>query len=1012
MLIFAYQSTHLTEITSSVQFENNDGVKKKFNVFKLPTWISRALKFDLSNNDYCVFYTKISEFSYLNNFYKVVQDCQRAIGRYVYYSIERFTKTNTNDEFLFDLQFCDNKDYYWKSPNGSQLSSEIDKLILITVFIIYQKSKPSIRMLDYFLTEVNRFYEIEKKKLLNKHDAINSMLKFVNLLSLNRGDVHQETNVSYGAQTLVITCFLGCIDSDSYLQHSQNQTLSQEFIKYLLEYLYSKDDLSSKMREYEMVLPCFLRGVEYCLYACISSEKLVGYLIPLIRYANYFPDFKMEVTILKFIEKSYLINGSYITQNKKTFENQLKSYEQIEQNNIFSTLLDLCEDFEGVFSLIDNFLEVLGENQVQITMTTKQDNLIKNRLLKYQKKTTGLKLQLYKFLKYEKCFDKDKVAILVYFFQNIDDKQIQLVILVKLNDLKMNDSLQLKKICTKLSENIKKYYLADLLSIIQEICRIESNEQFVLECKTKFKEEILDRIEFDPDFHSEKILNSYLRFLKNRSIFKFGCLKEFNKYIRPKLRSFGELMFFFENLIIEQYDCCESNELKLIINSVWPCIIKEQHINYVAILFKKIQNKIDDKMFVNELFESYLQILSKGINFSKFISLANFDIFLTPDFEDAFIKVLKKDHLDNIKNKKIYEIVEFIKDFFTKLNNIQSNSLKRKLIVNVFSMPTNNDDEWIKSVKDLIIYNPDRNHFLFILLDYSLIYNEIRSLPFINPLKKNICILFDEIELRNLNLKDVEALEKLIKQPYEDKINIVKDYARMCFDIRNLPDVKTAIINCVYTTNNIISKLTSAKDFVDFLKKFEFDVNQFEDPILRMLECKDTHTVNQIEMPLNGEILSSMAEFYQNVKRSSVFEHMFKNNYKIFKEINEESLNQMRDLFLSVYKNLGEKLERRDELDIKFFKEWFSQLKSKEQIRAEIDVLKSFVKIEIDLEDFLISSLFNISKMKSLKDLIENVINCFAIFGVNNGDIKKTTQNYYKISEQENFKILQLNQVI
>ena len=475
----------------------------------------------------------------------------------------------------------------------------------------------------------------------------------------------------------------------------------------------------------------------------------------------------------------------------------------------------------------------------------------------------------------------------------------------------------------------------------------------------------------------------------------------------------NEARFYIEELLLEQFDVfLEKDAFIKVFNECLSYFRLGDSTNLNSI-FDKMKQKIKDSETLDLISTNFFLNLNKHLKFDEFLKLSYVQhLFPSEEFERSFIFILKENHLTKFKQQTLNIFLNFIKEFIANLDQVHSQNLKTNLIVNIFSIADIFSNELDSSIKHLIIHNPNKDSFIFMLLDYSLRvqYKPLNRLLFLAKIKNKVCSVFEDIEKKNILMDDVEALKSIIESDH--KMEIVRLYARMCFSEINLPNVQISIVNCVQFVDDNIEKINLAKDLVDFLKSFQFNMIEYESPLLEIVNKKYTAPVKFLQLPVNNKELISMAEFYSKAKESNVFQNAFTNNYKRFEKIDAESLFEMKQFFITFYQDFARDIFNIKEIENKFFNMKFSQMKSKKEISSEVNLLKEFIIIDTNLEAFMVDSLLNMSRLPRLKSFVQKLYNCFSIFELKSGELNQLLDAFNGIAKEDTFKICDLNEVL
>ena len=403
------------------------------------------------------------------------------------------------DLFVFDLTTLNDLDVFFldeKEANhlkAFQIEKETDKIILMFIFVIYQKTKPRLKIFNNLLIDIQQAYSNRLERTFKNFESIRYLITFINIF-------YKSENQKYLSNSLTImcTCLLGCIEV--YIQ--QNVTLPSELIIDLIDCL-SSNRLDT-VYEFKHISSFFLNGLSCSLIFCIMDKDLVGYFIPLLHSIINLPDFQLESKIDKFCDARVFITGSFLTQPRKHgMKILLEKYSTLDQLKIFGISLDLCVDLEGIFGFIEIFSTFLDENEIRDALDSRKTKLLNNRVFKETVKPIGLKNQYNELLTHKNYFQAEYTSIIVYFIEKVEENSFQIQLIKELNIENVSEVSLWTKVVNKITNNINKYSIHELVELIEQFANVCSSHEYFEKVKLGFKNEILSKIQADPDIHSD-----------------------------------------------------------------------------------------------------------------------------------------------------------------------------------------------------------------------------------------------------------------------------------------------------------------------------------------------------------------------------------------------------------------------------------------------------------------------------------------------------------------------------
>ncbi len=153
----------------------------------------------------------------------------------------------------------------------------------------------------------------------------------------------------------------------------------------------------------------------------------------------------------------------------------------------------------------------------------------------------------------------------------------------------------------------------------------------------------------------------------------------------------------------------------------------------------------------------------KDDNVDLLINLINYSqLYLNEKYEETYINFVKEKLFDEPKNRDRKEIKSLIDKILIIIRIDHSKSkLKEKMLATIFAYASNYD-ETTTSIKDLLFFKPNRDHFLYRIITYSNSYPDLNDALIVSNLKLNICNVIENVLLRRkLLAKVILEMKKL-----------------------------------------------------------------------------------------------------------------------------------------------------------------------------------------------------------------------------------------------------------
>lgn len=644
-LIFPYNIANNPDIVINFK-ETNREEKIAFARFNIPTEF--VFFNDSKKANLCLFYICLNKNDCLNKTFKIDQKVEKMSGWCNYYTTEKKTKPNYDDEFLFDIKFERNEKYLLnKDPEGIPLE-KLDQIKMFLIFLVSQKEKNLFKMTQYFLNDFEkRFYLLKQnskqKLVLNTKDDVDSFLEYITRIYVAQIKTSQTDQTITGCFLI----FLGLISNEGF-KNCQKNKLGSILIDVIVEFFKSKEGatIMQEIFNSNTMIKYFKKGLVYAFSVCCFSNDSVGYLIPFIISLMELKDVNLSEKIV-VNESTYLeLIGFPLTPGKwqiiRTSMIDLLFLYYIER--VAPVLLEI---FRFSLANLIEFIEVILENDpnFEINILLSENKQIILDIISYNKTNSREEFEKFQnFNRSTKIFKDFTKEIYIHFIKNGLDSDLTLELLDK---EELNSDTTANEVWKSISQilNDKMYFFN-----LDQLVSLSQKAQLVTKLKGETSKEaqvandlirrrIIEKLKlksFSDDTEKE-ILKKYLN---NRVIFPNGCLTYLEDNVFKKLskqEDFRLEIRFILEIVLEQFDCCDKNHAEALIKQLFASTLK----------YKFADNSV--------LGQRVIETLNKIRMKNEELSLSLFKDFLEYFFQihGNKIKILKT-LLFNLPNKRFF----------------------------------------------------------------------------------------------------------------------------------------------------------------------------------------------------------------------------------------------------------------------------------------------------------------------------------------------------------------------
>lgn len=1005
-LILPYETQNQKELTIRFKHEHVDleipDESIIFNKFNVPDEYEYFFK---DFKSYCIFYLDISKFEYYKKECYIEQECIRPINSKAHYFSNNLYLTNDDDEFLFDMQFKNNHEYFiYKQPNGSSIKKKINEITINLIFLLSEKIvKNRFKMCNYFLAD---FEKKKFKEFAFKDDNINNYLKYISELFKQQQRIKVKSSINNDDFICLLCIFLGLIPNEKF-GNSRRENLERSIIESIINVM-KQDETTLNFRnipDLNLIEKYFSNGLQYIFYCCLSNQS-IDLLTFFISNSMSFMNSAADIVLGKKFEKE-----SFVT-NKQLIQSQIKNL--VESKNkfkYFTVLLKLCADLKDFLTLN----ELIVENNLDIKkfLNYHKDFISNEILLKASKQqiidSNELIIQ-YKGIQANLTEFNSK--IMVHFILNVKDFEKAIGFFEEIIDADLEENVWIIIIDYYL---MKPLDLNQYMKLFEKIHNLKIKNELKFKIRDKIRELILSKIReiramlsFN---HNEIKQIKYC--LNSKLVYPYGCisiLKDNLENILKKEKDNDLIKFLIIEIFFEQFDRCDKDIWKSSVLNFFNLMsfnLNEDCLRKIMDIINKTSDI--DLDFSKDLFQKFLNKLN-SIDQSQFkTSILKVIIFIVNNkyFEEIYINFFQVQIFEPLKFKKEHDLKIYIKEFLLNLENIRFDTqIKEKLILKLLS-----NQNKIDSLKDELFKNPNRNNLSYKILVYSSGMSNLSNIHFVKSLKENATNQINSLINGTLFFKDV----RLLHDYNEDELKIFCEIIHLSnIQKSTILQIKNNVKNSIKEIYSTIDDLNNLKQCIEFLMKSD---NKEYKPVLdslnKLLNSINDTQIKDIKIPDNCLAFKEFSYFYEKFKKSSSFVCIFKQAYDDLtakKKDDEESID-INGLLNSIefsFKQLVNTLNDKNMLEGIYLEKYFINLKDKNEINEEIKLINE--KYRVNDEDFIKLCIFNIINCNYLANLFQNLENSLKSFQLNSNDLM---ENYLKfISNEKKFKMIEFNKLV
>jgi hypothetical protein len=979
------------------------------------------------------------------------------------------------------MNFNKNDEYHiFKEPNGKQLAKKVDQLVMILTFILFQKEK------DSFLVLTNFKNQIKGLNILNNENDIKLYLGFliefydrINLVEIHE-KIKKEKMIAY------LCCCLGFL-SVEYFISDKNSIMNKASIDDFIEFLKQKNTLIDTILSNETLYECFKNGIYYIIYCCLNNFKTIECLIPLLQVL-----IKVEklVSVSEIIEKfsthAYLCSPKFYEYKILQSKVQMSTIEK-EKTEIMEFLLEVCPDFNTFFV----YIEILNNDKCFKEIISNKECIIKDRILNSTSdiNKADMSSQYEKYKTHRELLNQFNEDFIAYFLR-ICPSSDQLIQIVKdENFLNSENPILLKQFLSTTIKRSSTFTLTSILNILNvyNCDNIKQKDSEIKSLENQFRNIIMDKVRLIKPPFKEIDIQNLKNAMKSNFLFPFGVQYQsfFDENVIPKL-SVGHAKQILIEILIKNLNACPDLEnwkgvfIKILAKTI-DYNINDEMINTVSEIFKVLNERVvelnDKNSLPTELFEEFLLLFYKNDNVNLLISLINYSqLYLNEKYEETFIKFVKDKIFDKLKNKDFEEINLLIDKILRiiRIDNSKS-KLKEKMLASIFAYASNYEER-TNSIKDILFFKPNRNHFLYRIMTCSNFYPDLNDALIVSNLKFNIRNVIENVLLKRKFLAN-EVLEIKKLNHDDEKLKITAEYVESAYyeSPRSVPDAKNEILITIEIFDKLTNEINMIQEALDFIKPYLKSADDCINNLRKFKELINKSTIDLIHIPDDFLQLLELSMDYKIFKNSNCFAVCFSDvlndnekhkkqnilNGKYFKRqtdlrhrfgqqrfesyltVKDENSTQQikkesgsssesrQDDLLTIdqlarkfdkaqyhISSISSKIAKDENLTHKFFEKYFSRCITDDLIEFEIRILNNFLEkggktMILDKKlEYCKTSIKNNNEISKKQTEYKSILKCFQIFEIHKGIITENLNAYLNLISKGEFEILKLNNLV
>jgi hypothetical protein len=1073
-LIFGYNIANTTDIVFNFKETNQEEIIPFTRILFPPHYFNGS-----KEAHYSLFYISLGKTKGSNKSFRIIQSVKKTIGGECnYYSLAKKLKNNNDDEFLFDINFEKNEEYtFHKKPEGKPID-KLDLIKLFINFLVSQKDP--LKMTEYFINDFeNKFYTSNQKSVqkfvLNTKNEIESFLEFITSIYVSQISASQSESRKQESRIGCFILFLGLISNKGFETCDKNK-IGSILIDAIVDFFKSKRAAMHEIFNSNIMIKYFKKGLVYAFSACCFTKDSVGYLFPFIISLMELRDIDLsEKIIVDESTQSGLIKFPLAPDIWREIKSNVNNYFK-DINRIGPVLLEI---FNFSLATLIEFIQVILEKDKDFDIAnflSKNKQIIIDIIIyendNYHSKASSRE-EYNRFQSFNKStnfiFKDFSKEIYINFIRNSLDSDLTLELLDK---EELDNASSTDEVWKTISEilNAKKgiFALDQLVSLCERAQSVSKkfkgeNSQEAYRADTLIRKQVIEKLKqisiFDK-FELRKYLNS-------RIIFPYGCLKYLEDNILKKLNTPEDFKFIIE-VVLEQFDYWEKDDAENVIKELFDSTLKYKYANNLILgrIVNEVLNRIrmrSEKLAIS-LFQDFLEHFFQIHKNDILEVLKNMpDLLQNSDFEDAFVKFVEKTVYLPKKQKKKKEILNFLTEFTHDLEKLKIvASTKEKLLFALLSSTDNCIEKKDDFISELL-KNPTRDHFIFKILSYTKGKKNFENLVFIKNVQDGFKDLLNRTSEKCVFLSEVEMLKKLSDAGKTILIDLIK--FSMQEENRNDKELDQIIMDCIAYTENKICELNLVKELLVFLIRHERKADILKahlGEIVHALSITDEILVKDFAIPQTCLVYLDFSKYFEIFKTSSSFDVIFTKIYENENKLKQDNLahdypkkysmslkyksvlvNALKNInpeknevnvenneanenkinfqeitksIENLYRDLFENLKTENNLKNTLIQEYFSKLKTKQDIKREIDVLKSYARQQsikdFTNEMFLFDSIWNLKESNELKYFFQNLLSCFKSFRMKTNDLAPLLNEYINATSREEFEVALLNNLV
>ena len=457
--------------------EKNFKSKFEFNVFEIPNYLKNLLVENVRSNAK-VYYLYFNTTTKTSQEYRIIQKYSPHLMSDCFYETDVVKYKDEPIEFLLNLEFNSHEDYkLMKNPSGNKVQKQLDKLILVLLFIFFHKKDNQLEQLANFRKQYRNF------DFLEEANGNYFFCKFLKDIFDNRITISVST-LNYGKNLVsLISCCFGFISQEK-LNILKNECLMNRIeIDFIVEtFLKSKEFLNDDFKvisSNEFLSKDFLNGICYFVFSCLNNIDLFEKIIRLLEQLQLQKVFSVEDISKMMVNLKYSLNPKYFNeQNRDKLRKEfLNIKDESIKHDIIMFFMKVCPSFN---TLLVYYFIIFDHKNILNEIVLKNQNLIRTKLLHENKSLpSNIEKEMEIFQKFQDFFSDLKKDVYTYLLKTCSNaNEFKIVIQNSKSALEKSDFFEAKEVFKAALKHLELniFPLKTFLECISNVKKVDDDE--------------------------------------------------------------------------------------------------------------------------------------------------------------------------------------------------------------------------------------------------------------------------------------------------------------------------------------------------------------------------------------------------------------------------------------------------------------------------------------------------------------------------------------------------------